>query len=140
MVDRDLERFETFVDVPPEDVARTAAALRELAGGADRFYVRCYRSYGRDGELVHPPTPVSPRPYMGEGRVVDLVAGYGSDRADPHGFARAVRVAVREVAELGGGKIQVCEEVNVPAPQDGGRPGWPPSPCPPGFRIRRRPQ
>lgn len=118
VVRSDLERFDTFVDAPPEDVGRTVRALRDLAGGA-RFYVRCYRGYGSS----QPPTPASPAGYLGAGRVVDLVLGYGSDRPDPEGFAGAVRAAVREVAELGGGKLQVCEEVNAPAPQDGGRPG-----------------
>lgn len=116
VVQSDLERLDTFIDAPPEDVERTASALQDLASGAARFYVRCYRGYGNS----HPPTPESPAPYLGAGRVVDLVLSYGSD---PEGFAHAVRAAVREVAELGGGKLQVCEEVNAPAPQDGGRPG-----------------
>lgn len=123
VVDRDLVDLETPIAVPPEDPGAAVVALRELAGPADRFYVRCYRSYGAGGELSMPPTPYDPRPYLGEGRVIDLVAGYASDRADPDGFARAVRAAVREVAELGGGKLQVCEELNVPLPLDGGRPG-----------------
>lgn len=123
VVDRDLVTLETPIAAPPEDTGATLAALRELAGPADRFYVRCYRSYGEGGALTMPPTPRDPRPYLGEGRVIDLVAGYASDRADPDGFARAVRAAVREVAELGGGKLQVCEELNVPLPLDGGRPG-----------------
>lgn len=117
VVRSDLVRFDTEIDAPPEDIERTRLALTELAGQARRFYVRCYRGHGGD----QPPTPASPRPYLGDNRVVDLVLGYGCE--DPAGFARAAAAAVREVAELGGGKIQVCEEVNAPAPQDGGRAG-----------------
>ncbi|ATY09984.1 hypothetical protein CU254_05540 [Amycolatopsis sp. AA4] len=119
VVSADLVRLETFIDAPPEDVERTAEALRDLAKGTERFYVRCYRSY----RGPHEPTPPDPVPYLGDGRVVDYVLGYGSPEADPDGFADAVRAAVREVAELGGGKLQVCEEVNVAAPLDGGSPG-----------------
>ncbi|WP_037353592.1 hypothetical protein [Amycolatopsis orientalis] len=119
VVSKDLVRLETFIDTPPEDVERTAEALRDLAEGTQRFYVRCYRSY----RGPHEPTPPDPVPYLGDGRVVDYVLGYSSPEADPDGFAGAVRAAVREVAELGGGKLQVCEEVNVAAPLDGGSPG-----------------
>ncbi|HVV12227.1 hypothetical protein [Amycolatopsis sp.] len=122
VVDRDLVRLETFIDVPPEDAARTTTALRELAGAAERFYVRSYRGYDIDG-LARPATPVSLAPYVGEGRVADLVAGYSSSEADPDGYARWAAACVREVAELGGGKVQVCEELNVGLPLDGGRPG-----------------
>ncbi|WP_020662159.1 hypothetical protein [Amycolatopsis benzoatilytica] len=116
VVAKDLVRLETFVDAPPEDIERTAEALRDLSKGARRFYVRCYRTY----RGPHEPTPPDPAPYLGDGRVVDYVLGYGGDVA---GFAAEVRGAVREVAELGGGKLQVCEEVNMPAPLDGGNPG-----------------
>ncbi|MGW7532349.1 hypothetical protein [Amycolatopsis sp. NPDC054798] len=119
VVSTDLVRLETFVDAPPEDVERTAEALRDFAKGTERFYVRCYRGY----RGPHQPTPPDPVPYLGDGRVVDYVLGYSSPEADPDGFADAVRAAVREVAELGGGKLQVCEEVNVAAPLDGGSPG-----------------
>ncbi|KAA9158734.1 hypothetical protein FPZ12_021985 [Amycolatopsis acidicola] len=119
VVDRDLVTLKTFIDAPPEDTARTAAALRELAGGAERFYVRCYRNYRGDQQ----PTPQRLEPYVGEGRVADLVAGYSSPEADPLGYAHWVVSRVREVAELGGGKVQVCEEPNVGLPLDGGRPG-----------------
>ncbi|WP_406641638.1 hypothetical protein [Amycolatopsis sp. WGS_07] len=119
VVSADLVRLETFVDAPPEDVERTAEALRDLAKGTERFYVRCYRHY----RGTHEPTPPDPVPYLGDGRVVDYVLGYSSPEVDPGGFADAVRAAVREVAELGGGKLQVCEEVNVAAPLDGGSPG-----------------
>ncbi|SFP22434.1 hypothetical protein [Amycolatopsis rubida] len=119
VVSTDLVRLETFIDAPPEDVERTAEALRDLAKGTERFYVRCYRNY----RGPYGPTPPNPVPYLGDGRAVDYVLGYGSSEADPAGFAAAVRAAVREVAELGGGKLQVCEEVNVAAPLDGGSPG-----------------
>lgn len=86
--------------------------------------MRCYRGgYEADEQPVLPATPDRARPYVGDGRVVDLVAGYSSGRADPAGFAQSIRAAVREVAALGGGKLQVCEEVNAPAPQDGARLG-----------------
>jgi hypothetical protein len=42
---------------------------------------------------------------------------------DPAGFAGFVRGAVRDVAACGGGKVQVGEELNMPAPLDGGCPG-----------------
>ncbi|MBB4685690.1 hypothetical protein [Amycolatopsis jiangsuensis] len=119
VVQSDLVRLDTYIPAPPEDVERTAAAVAHLSSGASRFYVRTYRGY-RSGR---PATPPDPTPYLGAGRVLDLVLGYGSDEPDPHGFATAIRAAVREVAELGGGKLQVCEEVNVGAPLDGGSPG-----------------
>ena len=118
VVTKDLVRLETFVDAPPEDVERTLAALRDLAAGTERFYVRRYRSY----RGPHEPTPPDPAPYLGDGRVVDYVLGYGSPVPDPDGFAAEIRAAVREIAELGGGKLQVCEELNMPAPLDGGNP------------------
>ncbi|GAA3542751.1 hypothetical protein GCM10022222_28050 [Amycolatopsis ultiminotia] len=119
VVPSDLVRLDTFIPAPPEDIERTTEALRQLSAGTTRFYVRGYRSY----RSTQPPTPEDLSPYLGGGRVADVVFGYGSDQPDPAGFAAAIRGAVREVAELGGGKLQVCEEVNVPAPLDGGRPG-----------------
>ncbi len=111
---------------PPEDPDRTLAALRQLQGGGTRpFFVRAYRHFGR-GVLPHAgavASPPRPQLYAGEGRLVDLVACYQSDRADPHGFAQFVRQAVRDVAAWGGGKVQVGEELNMPAPLDGGSPG-----------------
>ncbi|MEV6773013.1 hypothetical protein AB0N05_30695 [Nocardia sp. NPDC051030] len=113
------------LEVPPEDPTATLAALRDLQGDARRFYVRCYRHFGRgvpeNAGIV--PTPPNPELYCGEGRLIDLVACYQSPVADPDGFARFVREAVREVAAWGGGKVQVGEELNMPAPLDGGSPG-----------------
>jgi hypothetical protein len=108
------------LDCPPEDPAATLAALRDLQAGAERFYVRCYRLFGTGGR---PPTPLHPERYAGEGRLIDLVACYQSPVPDPAGFAAFVREAVRDVARWGGGKVQVGEELNVPAPLDGGSPG-----------------
>lgn len=110
---------------PPEDVAATLAVLEELHGGAEAFYVRCYRHFGR-GAIEHAgavASPTEPARYVGSGRLVDLVACYQSPVADPEGFADFVRGAVRDVASWGGGKVQVGEEVNVAAPLDGGSPG-----------------
>ncbi|MCX4098162.1 hypothetical protein [Nocardia sp. alder85J] len=118
----DLSPLET----PPEDPAATLAALRELQGPASDFHVRCYRHFGpgTSGRLrTPPPTPARPELYAGEGRRIDLVACYQSPRPDASGFAEFVRRAVRDVAAWGGGKVQVGEELNVPAPQDGGSPG-----------------
>lgn len=123
VVDRDLVDLATPIAVPPEDITATTAALRELSDNASRFYVRCYRTYGPEGQVTAGPTPQQPAAYVGEGRLIDLVAGYGYEKADPEGFADSVRTAVREVTGLGGGKLQVCEEVNVGLPLDGGRPG-----------------
>lgn len=113
------------LDCPPEDPAATSAALRELQGDAPRFHVRCYRHFGpglrEHSELT--PTPARPELYAGPGRLIDLVACYQSPEPDPHGFADFVRQAVRDVAAWGGGKVQVGEEPDVPAPQDGGSPG-----------------
>ncbi|MEU0545685.1 hypothetical protein ABZ319_38005 [Nocardia sp. NPDC005978] len=114
------------IDCPPEDPARTLAALRQLQGDAPAFYVRCYRHFGA-GMHGWPPgssrTPARPELYAGDGRLIDLVACYQSPEPDPGGFAEFVREAVRDVAEWGGGKVQVGEELNMPAPQDGGSPG-----------------
>jgi hypothetical protein len=110
---------------PPEDTAKTLAALRRLQGTADEFYVRAYRHFG-EGSRPHPgvaPTPLRPGLYAGQGRLVDLVACYQSAVPDPEGFAGFVRQAVRDVAAWGGGKVQVGEELNCPAPLDGGSPG-----------------
>jgi hypothetical protein len=111
---------------PPEEPARTLSALRELQGGGARpFFVRAYRHFGR-GVPPHSgavASPVRPQADAGEGRLIDLVACYQTRRADPQGFADFVRQAVRDVAAWGGGKVQVGEELNMPAPLDGGSPG-----------------
>jgi hypothetical protein len=123
VVAADLVDFRPL-DCPPEDTTATLAALRNLQGDAPAFYVRCYRHFGAG---VQPPgssrTPGRPGLYAGGGRLIDLVACYQSPESDPGGFAEFVRDAVRDVAEWGGGKVQVGEELNMPAPQDGGSPG-----------------
>jgi hypothetical protein len=113
------------LDCPPEDAAKTIAALRQLQGTAREFYVRAYRHFG-EGARPHAgatAAPLRPGLYAGQGRMIDLVACYQSPVPDPGGFARFVRQAVRDVAAWGGGKVQVGEELNVPAPLDGGSPG-----------------
>jgi hypothetical protein len=113
------------LDCPPENTAKTLAALRQLQGTAREFYVRAYRHFG-EGARPHPaatPAPLRPELYAGQGRMIDLVACYQSPVPDPGGFAGFVRQAVRDVAAWGGGKVQVGEELNVPAPLDGGSPG-----------------
>lgn len=124
VVAADLVDFRPL-DCPPEDPVATLAALRELQGDASAFYVRCYRHFGA-GVTPSPGasrTPPRPELYAGEGRLIDLVACYQSSEPDPGGFAEFVREAVRDVAAWGGGKVQVGEEPNMPAPQDGGFPG-----------------
>lgn len=124
VVAADLVDFRPL-DCPPEDPDATLAALRELQGDAAAFYVRCYRHFGT-GCTPSPGvsrTPRRPELYAGEGRLIDLVACYQSPEPDPDGFAEFVREAVRDVAAWGGGKVQVGEEPNMPAPQDGGSPG-----------------
>ena len=113
------------LDCPPEDTAKTLAALRRLQGTAREFYVRAYRHFG-EGARPHSgamPAPLRPELYAGQGRMIDLAACYQSPVPDPGGFAGFVRQAVRDVAAWGGGKVQVGEEPNVPAPLDGGSPG-----------------
>jgi hypothetical protein len=115
------------LDCPPEDTAKTLAALRELQGTATEFYVRAYRHYGPGvrprASAVAAPAPAQPGRYAGQGRLIDLVASYQSPVPDPGGFAGFVRQAVRDVAAWGGGKVQVGEELNMPPPLDGGSPG-----------------
>lgn len=113
------------LDCPPEDAGKTLAALRNLQGTAAQFYVRAYRHFGA-GMHPHAGAGASPRRpdcYAGEGRLIDLVACYQSPVPDPRGFAGFVRQSVRDVVAWGGGKVQVGEELNVPAPLDGGSPG-----------------
>jgi hypothetical protein len=113
------------LDCPAEDTAKTLAALRQLQGTASEFYVRAYRHFGA-GLRQYPgaaPAPLRPELYAGQGRLIDLVACYQSPVPDPQGFAGFVRQAVRDVAAWGGGKVQVGEELNCPAPLDGGSPG-----------------
>ncbi|SLL99226.1 MULTISPECIES: hypothetical protein [unclassified Actinoplanes] len=115
----------TPLATPPEDVARTSVALDRLQGGAASFYIRCYRHY-RGAAASEPggdPAPADPGRYTGRGRLIDLVACYRATAPDPAGYAEFVRRAVRDVAGWGGGKVQVGEELNVPAPLDGGFPG-----------------
>jgi len=113
------------LDCPPEDTARTLAALRELQRTASEFYVRAYRHYGPGvrPQVGAAPAPAQPGRYAGQGRLIDLVASYQSPLPDPVGFAGFVRQAVRDVDAWGGGKVQVGEELNMPAPLDGGSPG-----------------
>ena len=115
----------TPLSTPPEDVARTRAALDLLHGDAKQFYIRCYRHYRGHGEpepgVVA--APADPANYAGHGRLMDLVACYRSTERDIAGYVEFVRQAVRDVASWGGGKVQVGEELNVRAPQDGGFPG-----------------
>lgn len=115
----------TPLETPPEDVVRTHDALEVLQGDAAEFYVRCYRHFHGVGGT--PPgsesAPADPGEYVGRGRLVDLVACYRADSPDPAGYADFVRQAVRDVAGWGGGKVQVGEELNAPAPLDGSFPG-----------------
>ena len=113
------------LDCPAEDTARTLDALRQLQGTARGFYVRAYRHFGQGFRPRGTAVDVPGRPglYAGEGRMIDLVACYQSPVPDPAGFAGFVHRAVRDVAACGGGKVQVGEELNMPAPLDGGCPG-----------------
>ncbi|QAY58667.1 hypothetical protein ET475_00695 [Microbacterium protaetiae] len=124
VVNADLIDFRPL-DCPPEDPARTLQAITELQSDHARFLVRCYRHFGRRagdrGDAAE--TPSDPERYLGQGRQIDLVACYQNAVPDPDGFAAFVRQAVRDVARWGGGAVQVGEEPNMPAPQDGGFPG-----------------
>lgn len=124
VVAADLVRL-TPLATPPEDVERTRLALDRLQGDAAQFYIRCYRHFR--GTAAPEPgvdaAPADPTPYAGPSRLIDLVACYRATSPDPAGYAEFVRQAVRDVAEWGGGKVQVGEELNVPAPLDGGFPG-----------------
>jgi len=115
----------TPLATPPEDVERTRIALDRLQGDAAQFYIRCYRHYRGTGAPEHgvDVAPVDPEQYTGQGRLIDLVVCYRATAPDPAGYAEFVRQAVRDVARWGGGKVQVGEELNVPAPLDGGFPG-----------------
>lgn len=120
----DLISFQPL-DCPAEDTAKTLDALRQLQGKAQEFYVRAYRHFGQGVRPRGTAVDVPGRPglYAGEGRMINLVASYQSPVPDPAGFAGFVRRAVRDVAACGGGKAQVGEELNMPAPLDGGSPG-----------------
>jgi hypothetical protein len=115
----------TPLETPPEDVGRTRVALARLQGDAAGFYIRCYRHYRGTGapEPGVNAAPADPGQYAGPRRLIDLVACYRATSPDPVGYAKFIRQAVRDVAEWGGGKVQVGEELNVPAPLDGGFPG-----------------
>lgn len=115
----------TPLETPPEDVERTRGALDRLQGRAAEFYIRCYRHFRGTGapEPGVDAAPADPGQYTGAGRLIDLVACYRATSPDPAGYAGFVRQAVRDVAAWGGGKVQVGEELNVPAPLDGGFPG-----------------
>ncbi|GAB3391796.1 hypothetical protein GCM10027568_17970 [Humibacter soli] len=114
----------TPLATPPEDVERTRAALDLLQGDSAQFYIRCYRHYRTSGrpERGVDAAPADPGSYAGAGRLIDLTACYRAVEPDPADYAEFVRQAVRDVAEWGGGKVQVGEELNVPAPLDGGFP------------------
>jgi hypothetical protein len=123
VVAADLVNLEPL-DCPPEDVAKTLDALRRLQGPASQFFVRAYRHFGPGvrPRAAAEPTPSRPERYAGQGRLIDLVACYQSPVPDPGGFAGFVRQAVRDVAAWGGGKVQVGEELNVPAPSTAAAP------------------
>ncbi|MDT7574187.1 MAG: hypothetical protein QOH17_520, partial [Pseudonocardiales bacterium] len=101
------------------------AALDRLQDDAAQLYIRCYRHYRGSGapEPGVDAAPADPGNYTGRGRLIDVTACYRATEPDPAGYAEFVRQAVREVTEWGGGKVQVGEELNVPAPLDGGFPG-----------------
>lgn len=125
VVQADLVSFEP-VGCAPEDPEATLAALRGLQGDAETFYVRAYRHYGPGApEYANSvePSPADPGRYAGEGRRIDLVCSYQAQAPDPDGFARFVREAVSDLHGWGGGKLQVCEELDMAAPLDGGSPG-----------------
>jgi hypothetical protein len=124
VVNADLISFQP-VDAPAEDPDRTLAALVSLQGRAERFYVRCFRHFGSGvGDFANiETTPSRPSIYAGDGRHVDLVCSYQSTAPDPDGFAQFVREGVRDLSSWGGGKVQIGEELNMPAPLDGGSPG-----------------
>lgn len=112
-------------ECPPEDTDQTEKALAELRGGHSPLDIRCYRHFG-PGVKRHSdatPTPPEPARYIDRGRLIDLVACYQSRVPNPDGFADCVRQTVRDVASWGGGKVQVGEEFNVPAPLEGSSPG-----------------
>jgi hypothetical protein len=115
----------TPIETPPENAERTRTALEGLQGDAARFYIRCYRHFRSAGarEPGLDAAPTDPGQYTGPSRLIDLVACYRTSAPDPAGYAEFVRRAVRDVAAWGGGKVQVGEELNVPAPLDGGFPG-----------------
>lgn len=124
VVNADLVTFRS-VDAPPERPDETLAALTELQGCADQFYVRCFRHFGSGvGNFANiEATPANPAVYAGDGRQIDLVCSYQSSRPDSEGFAGFVRRAVNDVHAWGGGKVQIGEELNMPAPLDGDSPG-----------------
>lgn len=124
VVNADLVTFQS-VDAPPERVDETLVALTELQGRAEQFYVRCFRHFGSGvGNFANiEATPANPAVYAGSGRRIDLVCSYQSSKPDAEGFARFVRRAVNDVQGWGGGKVQIGEELNMPAPLDGGSPG-----------------
>jgi hypothetical protein len=113
------------MECPPEDPQRTEEALRDLQGDAESFYIRCYRHFG-PGVTPHSgarATPTDPGRYAGPGRLIDLVACYQSATPTLTGSrSSSVRLFVMSLPG-GSGKIQVGEELNVPAPLDGGSPG-----------------
>jgi hypothetical protein len=49
---------------PPEDTAKTLAALRRLQGTAGEFYVRAYRHFGAGSPLRPAVAPAPPRPRL----------------------------------------------------------------------------
>lgn len=125
VVDADLVDFSPMI-CPPEEVDATCRALRRLQGRAPLFYVRSFRHFGAGAQGFSNavvPTPADPAVYLGDGRQVDLVCCYQSMEPDPVGYAKFVRTAIRDIHEWGGGKIQIGEELNMPAPLDGGSPG-----------------
>lgn len=124
VVQGDLVSFQPTA-CPPEDPEASLAALRQLQGAAEEFYVRAYRHHGTGtpGHVNAVPAPTDPGRYAGAGRRIDLVCSYQAQAPDPEGFAEFVRAAVRDVHHWGGGKVQVGEELDMPAPQDGGNPG-----------------
>lgn len=104
---------------PSEDRVKTLSAIDALRGGKP-FYVRAYRPFKDAGAPAFPaPTPAEPARYLGNGRALDLVLQFQSQRGDLDGWLRFVRESIRGLKGVPG-KVQIGEEPNVGAPQDGG--------------------
>jgi hypothetical protein len=101
---------------PPDRPAQISEALGQLQGQPGRpFIVRAYEAHADPGDAAHPSvrqTPAGYDRYLGQGRVLDLVAQYHSRSGDIDGYCAFIEKLIDRHGEHLA-TLQVGEEPNI---------------------------